>query len=156
MEGDRAAGASGVCFSVAGCHFQAVSEPSSTPFLSKAESELRVSCWCMAPGPNRIGESSHWHGLGLDTRPECTGPQKTWVPALALPLTLRVSEAPGPASLCPLVGNVAVSSEACSLAQSPLPSPPLPVARWHHVSSQFLGRRAALQVIRADDVGGSA
>lgn len=115
--------------------------------------------WLQGP----IGLERVLTGMGLGWTPglshhclECTGPQKTWVPALALPLTLRVSEAPGPASLCPLVGNVAVSSEACSLAQSPLPSPPLPVARWHHVSSQFLGRRAALQVIRADDVGGSA
>lgn len=136
----------GICPSVAGYHFQTVSEPSSVPFPSRG-TELCVYCWCVAPGPSWVRESFHV-GMSLCWAPglsyHCAGSaghQETWVPALAPPLTL--GGLGSPASLCPLKGNVAASSEACSLTWTPSLSSSLPVACWHHLSSLFLGRRAA-------------
>lgn len=48
-----------------------------------------------------------------------------------------------------LKGNVAASSEACSLTWTPSLSSSLPVACWHHLSSLVLGRRAAQWAVRA-------
>lgn len=144
-EGGSPGGAPGVHLSVAGYCFQALCSPA----FSASGVRLSLAVSLVSLEPSWVRESSHVVMLGLGSTPEPLG---LWVcrvpgslhPSLAVPLPLWLTWAgvwPGHPQ-CPLVGDVAASSEARSADPEPHPlsfSPQGPVSTVSPPSSRTGG-----------------